>query len=186
MEYRAAVLYPAAMIVVSAPLGAAGAQEIPESSLSDLFSVADHEAVWLAGAGSEGLPRLVSPLPGHGTPPASEDRNAGVVIALTTIGTVAGDLTSLYLFGGCVFSWCDSDEDELLSFVGIGMAVVGGAAGGAILGGGDPAKSILGSVGGIFGGMMVGGVAGGVVGAGAGLAAFLVTHAGVTALAALN
>ena len=144
------------MIVVGLLPGAAGAQEIPDSSLSDLFHVADHEAVWLAGAGSGGAPRLVLSLPGHGTPPADEDANAGVVIALTTVGTLAGDLTGIFLAYGCGTSWCDSFAEELFGFLGAGTAAVGGAAGGAILGGGEPVKSLAGSIGGLLGGIHAG------------------------------
>ena len=187
MDYRAAAKCSAAMIVLGAFPGVSGAQEIPDSSLSDLFSVADQEAEWLAGPGFEGLPPLVLPSPGHGKAPADEDPNTGAVIAWTTIGTLAGDLTGLYLYGGCYIEWCESDADVLLNFVGAGVAVVGGAAGGAILGGGNPLKSIIGSVGGVLGGLVLGGlVLGEVAGDEYGLVAFFVMHAGVTAVAALN
>ena len=170
------------MIVAGTLPGAAGAQEIPDSSLNDLFPVAGHEAVRLAGGGSGGLPGLVFSLPGHGTSRADEDPDPGRVIVLTTIGTVAGDVAGLFLAYGCGTSWCDSFGEELLGFFGAATAVVGGAAGGAILAGGDPVKSLVGSIGGILGGVLLGAAAGD----GYGFSVFLVVHAGVTAVTALH
>lgn len=143
----------AMVVVVCGSPDFAGAQAIPESSLSALFPVGDTPVIWRVGTDSI---------------PAGTD---GKVSGLTIAGAVVGDVAALVFLG---VGLLEGNELMLLAL----PVAAGGPVAGAAIAGGNVRSSFLGSLIGLAGGGLLGlGVDKATNSPNAGIITFILTHA---------
>ena len=142
---RSASIMAAAAGALIAP-SSSGAQEIPQSSLAELFAVTGHPTLDPA-RDPEPLPRLsLGSLDGSRRRPAEAGVDDGVVMKKTAVGTVAGHVAGLLLFFGCdQSSWCGRSNRSDFVLVGAAALAVGGSAVGASAAGADLPPALVGS-----------------------------------------
>ena len=179
---RTVALYVASIVVAGLQPVPASTQEVPESSLSALFPVADVSMVdpLARQAHRPNTATFVGDARFH--PSQDADISVGAVAILSATGTVAGDIAGAYLLLGCALEWCEDYVEGSINLIGAAALAVGTPATGAALGGGDFRWALAGS--GL--GLVAGGLAGGALRDTPGVIVLLGIHATMTTLFALR